>query len=89
MKCNIVIPDTCHSIMGAAFMKCASLDSITIPKSVIHIGPDCFKECNLKSITLPTKYKYDIKGLGLSGMPRKSIIITESLVEKIVKKGSK
>ena len=93
-KGDVVIPNTCHSIMDGVFMKCASLDSVTIPKSVTSIGSDCFKECNLKSISLPetlAKYKYNpyAKKIGINGMSKRAIIITESLVEKIVKKGSK
>lgn len=51
---NSAIPDdgSVISIMNAAFMNCSDLTSITIPKSVKHIGIGAFQGCSsLTSVT--------------------------------------
>jgi len=55
---TITIPDSVTTISNAAFMGCA-LTSITIPFSVISIGPSAFKNCTaLESIRIPNTVLY-------------------------------
>ncbi len=50
---NFVIPKGIKTIANSAFMGCGGLTQITIPDTVITIGPKAFSCCNLTTITLP------------------------------------
>ncbi|MBQ6627967.1 MAG: leucine-rich repeat domain-containing protein [Methanobrevibacter sp.] len=88
---EIIIPENCIAIMDSAFRGCSSLKEVVVPKSCTSIGPGAFYHCNLESITLPDKkyyYMENMKKIGIDNMKKKNIHFSESLVEKIVKKGS-
>ena len=47
------IPDGVVKIARAAFCDCIGLTSVTIPKSVTHIGAWSFKNCGLTAVSIP------------------------------------
>lgn len=63
------------SIKDEAFLNCNSLKSIDIPGSVVSIGNRSFLGCGLKNITLPEKFKNDLKRIGIDEKETKVIFI--------------
>ena len=56
---SVHLPDSFHSIDGAAFSGYAWLQSVTIPDSVAYIGVSAFSGCaGLTSVTIPDSVTY-------------------------------
>ena len=58
---HVVIPDFVHTIDSGAFktQKCAAVESIVIPKSVLYLMGSCFVGCvNLKKVDLQASITY-------------------------------
>lgn len=54
---NYAIPDGITKIGNAAFYRCANLENVTIPNSVIEIGDSAFEYTNISSIDIPPNVK--------------------------------
>lgn len=50
---NVVLPDTLTDICEGAFMGCRTLESITLPKRLWFLGPDCFVDTAIKEVSIP------------------------------------
>jgi len=55
---DIVIPNSCDTILDEAFAGCSSLRTVKLPSSLKTIGPRSFENCNsLVSVTIPNGCK--------------------------------
>ena len=55
---DIVIPNSCDTILDEAFAYCSSLRTVKLPSSLKTIGPRSFENCNsLVSVTIPNGCK--------------------------------
>ena len=55
---DIVIPNSCDTILVEAFSGCSSLRTVKLPSSLKTIGPRSFENCNsLVSVTIPNGCK--------------------------------
>lgn len=71
---TFTIKDGTKTIAYAAFYGCESLLKVTIPDSVVSIGPSAFFCCGITSITIPKS----VKSIGVAafrGSPLESIIV--------------
>lgn len=77
---DLVIPNSVKEIYAYTFYSCFSFKSITIPNSVTSIGKGAFgvvNNNNLKSITIPEKFKDEINEIFLGNLTNISITYTK------------
>ena len=81
---NILLPQmpNLKEISAGAFENCDSLETVTLPNSIITIGERAFYGCDtLQSVTLPTAIKIIPKELFSQCKNLKSIDIPEGVTE--------
>ena len=54
---SIRIPSTMKRLEAGTFADCENLKSVEIPHGVGYIGKNCFYNCRIKKITLPSTLK--------------------------------
>ena len=82
---NISLPNTLQSIDACVFMFCEALEEITLPINLKTLGSQCFRGCNLSSITIPASVEIFNGSSFIDCVNIREIIIESNIAFKNIK----